>query len=285
MPAEVRAGFADALNAAMTSTVNSEKQIDELLDESGQLQLRTPYNIFIGGQILDRGLTIENLIGFFYGRRPKRAQQDTVLQHSRMYGNRSPADLAVTRFYTTQSIYNSMSMIHDFDTALRTAIEAGGQNAGVIFLRSDQNGRLVPCAPTKTLLSTINSVRPNSRLQVPAGFTTREPAEVATLLAELDAAIGIHVDDGDTPPAVMVSIDVAEAILDRVAALLVFRPDAPWEVRTFKAALRHLATANANPAEQGQVVLLVRRGRALPRFVAATTATRRPSTAPSKPVR
>ncbi|MBK7072931.1 MAG: hypothetical protein IPH44_11570 [Myxococcales bacterium] len=266
MPAEVRAGFADALNAAMTSTVNSEKQIDELLDESGQLQLRTPYNIFIGGQILDRGLTIENLIGFFYGRRPKRAQQDTVLQHSRMYGNRSPADLAVTRFYTTQSIYNSMSMIHDFDTALRTAIEAGGQNAGVIFLRSDQNGRLVPCAPTKTLLSTINSVRPNSRLQVPAGFTTREPAEVATLLAELDAAIGIHVDDGDTPPAVMVSIDVAEAILDRVAALLVFRPDAPWEVRTFKAALRHLATANANPAEQGQVVLLVRRGRALPRI-------------------
>lgn len=264
--ADIRAGLGEALNAVMTTTVNSEKQIDELLDESGQLQLRTPYNIFIGGQILDRGLTIDNLIGFFYGRRPKRAQQDTVLQHSRMYGNRAPADLAVTRFYTTLSIYNSMSMIHDFDTALRTAIEAGGQNAGVIFLRSDQQGRLVPCAPNKTLLSTINSVRPDSRFQVPAGFTTREPAEAAAMLAELDAAIGIHVTDGNTPPAVMISIDVAEAIIDRIAAQLVFRPEDPWEVRTFKAALRHLATANTNPAEQGQVVLLVRRNRDLPRI-------------------
>jgi Z1 domain-containing protein len=264
--AEVRAGIADALNAVMTTTVNSERQIDELLDESGQLQLRTPYNIFIGGQILDRGLTIDNLIGFFYGRRPKRAQQDTVLQHSRMYGNRSQADLAVTRFYTTQSIYSSMAMIHDFDTALRTAIEAGGQNAGVIFLRADQNGRLVPCAPTKTLLSSINSVRPNSRLQIPAGFTTHDPTDAATLMDELDAAIGLHVAGGETPSPVMVSIDVAEAIIDRIAALLEFRPESPWEVRTFKAALRHLATANTNPAEQGQVVLLVRRNRELPRI-------------------
>ena len=105
----------------------------------------------------------------------------------------------VARFYTTQSIYSSMAMIHDFDTALRSAIETGGQNAGVIFLRSDQNGRLVPCAPTKTLLSSINSVRPNSRLQIPAGFTTHESADAATLLAELDGAIGLHVADGLPP--------------------------------------------------------------------------------------
>jgi hypothetical protein len=30
----------------------------------GQLRLRTPLNPFIGGQILDRGITIKNLIGF-----------------------------------------------------------------------------------------------------------------------------------------------------------------------------------------------------------------------------
>jgi len=41
--------------------------------------------MFIGGQILDRGITIGNLIGFYYGRNPNRFQQDTVLQHSRMY--------------------------------------------------------------------------------------------------------------------------------------------------------------------------------------------------------
>src|SRR5207249_2492762 len=81
--------------------VNSEQDVMTLLDESGQLRLATPLNIFIGGQILDRGLTISGVIGFFYGRRPNRFQQDTVLQHSRMYGYRPLEDLAVTRFYTS----------------------------------------------------------------------------------------------------------------------------------------------------------------------------------------
>ena len=64
--------------------INSENQISALLDRRGQLRLDNPFNIFIGGQILDRGLTIENFIGFFYGRAPNTFQQDTVLQHSRM---------------------------------------------------------------------------------------------------------------------------------------------------------------------------------------------------------
>ena len=42
-------------------------------------------------------------------------QQDTVLQHSRMYGYRSKEDLAVTRFYTTKDLYNRMSKINDFE--------------------------------------------------------------------------------------------------------------------------------------------------------------------------
>ena len=51
----------------MIAKVNSERQVEELLDNEGQLRLRTPLNIFIGGQILDRGITVANLIGFFYG--------------------------------------------------------------------------------------------------------------------------------------------------------------------------------------------------------------------------
>lgn len=68
----VVAGFGNALSMVNTTRVNSEKDILALLDETGQLKLRTPFNIFIGGQILDRGLTIANLIGFYYGRRPQR---------------------------------------------------------------------------------------------------------------------------------------------------------------------------------------------------------------------
>ena len=65
----------------MITKVNSDKEVDELLDSQGQLKLRTPMNLFIGGQILDRGITVANLISFYYGRNPKKFQQDTVLQH------------------------------------------------------------------------------------------------------------------------------------------------------------------------------------------------------------
>jgi len=100
---EVNAEVVSALRQGilMITVVNSERNVNELLDEQGQLRLRTPLNIFIGGQILDRGITIRNLIGFYYGRRPNQFQQDTVLQHSRMYGFRPLEDLTVTRFYTT----------------------------------------------------------------------------------------------------------------------------------------------------------------------------------------
>lgn len=66
-------------------TVNSDVQLAPLLDaETAELKLRTQANIFIGGSILDRGITIPYLIAFYYGRNPKRMQADTVLQHSRM---------------------------------------------------------------------------------------------------------------------------------------------------------------------------------------------------------
>jgi hypothetical protein len=62
--------------------VKSDDDVASLLDSTGQLKLRTPLNIFIGGQVLDRGVTLANLIAFYYGRRPNKFQQDTVLQHS-----------------------------------------------------------------------------------------------------------------------------------------------------------------------------------------------------------
>ena len=96
----------------MITKVNSEAQVASLLDDDGQLKLRTPLNIFIGGQILDRGITIANLIGFYYGRDPKKFQQDTVIQHSRMYGFRPLEDRAVTRFYTAVHIHRAMQRMH-----------------------------------------------------------------------------------------------------------------------------------------------------------------------------
>jgi len=165
------------LETIMVTKVNSENDIKQLLDESGQLRLRTPLNIFIGGQILDRGLTIANLIGFYYGRTANRFQQDTVLQHSRMYGTRPIEDLSVTRFHTAVGIYGVMETIHEFDEALRRAFEAGGHEAGVVFLRKDDANRIVPCSPNKILLSSTTTLRAGKRLLPIASKRVQSPRQ------------------------------------------------------------------------------------------------------------
>ncbi|MGD9726731.1 MAG: Z1 domain-containing protein, partial [Nitrospiraceae bacterium] len=142
----------------MVTKVNSEQQVEELLDREGQLRLRTPLNIFIGGQILDRGITLANLIGFFYGRRPQIYQQDTVLQHSRMFGFRPIEDLAVTRFYTEPAIHSAMRRMHESDVALRETIQSNPDRA-VVFIQRDPRGQIVPCSPNKILISNSTTLR------------------------------------------------------------------------------------------------------------------------------
>ena len=151
--------------------VNSERDIDTLLDDDGQLKRRTPLTIFVGGQILDRGITIANLIGFYYGRRPQKTQQDTVLQHSRMFGYRKKEDLAVTKFYTTLDLYERMVMINDFDNNLRQDIENNVIEHGIYFISRDVKGKIIPCSPNKIALSNTRVIR-NGKSIHPVGFST-----------------------------------------------------------------------------------------------------------------
>ncbi len=168
--------------------VNSEKDIDTLLDESGQLKLRGPLNIFIGGQILDRGITISKLIGFYYGRNPKTMQQDTVLQHARMYGYRSEEDLAVTRLYTTMDLYYRMKKINEIDEQLRKDFEAGKFDSGVVFIGKDPTGKVIPCSPDKIKLSNAMMLKPGSTL-LPVGFQSGYRTNIQTKVAKIDTIL------------------------------------------------------------------------------------------------
>ncbi len=156
--------------------VNSDNDVDALLDEeSGELRLPTPFSIFVGGQALDRGVTIPNMIGFYYGRNPKTMQQDTVLQHSRMFGYRKHL-LPVTRFYTTERIHSNMEKITEIDIALREDIKNGKQGSGVYFItRKEQDskfgdGYIKPCSPDKIRISDVIFLRGYKRL-LPVGFS------------------------------------------------------------------------------------------------------------------
>src|SRR5690242_909235 len=254
------------LQTVMITRVNSENDIKQLLDDSGQLRLRTPLNIFIGGQILDRGLTISNLIGFYYGRNPNTFQQDTVLQHSRMYGVRPKEDLTVTRFYTTAGIYTVMQTIHEFDAALRTAFETGGHEAGVVFLRTDSGNRIVPCSPNKILLSSTTTLRPKKRL-LPIGFETRGKRETQAAVGRVDGLLRPFEQYATTGRAFLIDLDLAKDIIDAIDESLEFEQTSRgWDVRAFKAAMVYLSRSNPDEERTGKLWCLVRTERDIGRW-------------------
>jgi hypothetical protein len=182
--------FVEALEGdnVVLEPVNSDKDVMALLDDKAELKLRTPYNIFVGGNILDRGITIPNLISFYYGRSPNTMQADTVLQHSRIYGNRDRRDLAITRFYTSRDVYNRLYSINSFENALRQAFEDGTHDQGVVFIQSDAAHRIRPCAPSKVLLSNVVAVRPNG-LYLPTNFETLSGSVMTNATKLLDSLI------------------------------------------------------------------------------------------------
>ena len=244
--------LANEMRGVMIETVNSQKDINGLLDDKGQLNLTNPYNIFIGGQILDRGLTIENLIGFYYGRSPKTSQQDTVLQHARMYGNRTPNDMAVTRFYTTPANHFRMRTIYEFDAALRDAFDQGAQSGEVVILRTDPAQGVIPCSPSKLLLSNIVSLRPNRRL-IPKGFSTNLHTAAAT--AQIDQLL-LPFMGGQQRRVFYMPLDLAAQIIDLLAPALQADEDGHWDADAFKASMRYLANQNPDEGQRAEIVCL-----------------------------
>lgn len=75
-------------------------------------------NFIVGGNILGRGLTIENLLVTYYLRRAKISQMDTVLQHARMYGYRESL-MPFTRVFLPQDLATRFHFIHNAEQNLR----------------------------------------------------------------------------------------------------------------------------------------------------------------------
>jgi len=236
--------------------VNSDSDVMALLDEKAELRLRTPFNIFVGGNILDRGITIPHLIAFYYGRNPRTMQADTVLQHSRMYGNRDPRDIAVTRLYTSQRVYDT---INEFENTLRDAFESGTHDQGVIFIQTDQTGAVRPCAPNKVLLSKVVAIRPNG-LYLPTGFQTRAGQIMRDAQSRIDGLIPRAIRDKQT--YAKIDQDVAFQILDACAESLEIA-DETFEWEAMRGLLKFYASVE-NDSER-DILLLAETGRRLSR--------------------
>ena len=169
--------------------VNSDEQVSSLLsEETGELELDTDANIFIGGNILDRGITIKNMLCFFYGRNPKNFQQDTVLQHARMYGARSKEDMAVTRLHTTAMIHKILVRMNDLDNQLREWFLAGKDKMepNAIFIGYDKN--IKPCSSQKIKVSNTLTLKSQTRI-LPIGFWTGSNTAINKIVKKIDYLI------------------------------------------------------------------------------------------------
>lgn len=244
----------------MATKVNSEIEVRQLLDENGQLKLRTPLNIFIGGQILDRGITVGNLIGFYYGRKTQKFQQDTVLQHSRMYGTRPLPDLAVTRFYTTKDIFDVMKTIHEFDASLRDAFQSGAQNHGVYFIRKDDEGKIVPCSPNKVLVSNIFALRPYRRF-VPYGFQTIAPSYLPRKILKIDQLLERLLPANNNSDPFLVTFEQANDLIVAIAETIEFEKGYEFDWQSLHAALAFLSKHPKDKQHASHVWVLIRKER------------------------
>ncbi len=83
--------------------------------------VRSPYNLFVGGNKLGRGVTIKNLLVSYYGRHPKNPQADTVLQHARMYGYRRK-DIGLLRLFLPGELHVVFRAINKMERGLRELI-------------------------------------------------------------------------------------------------------------------------------------------------------------------
>lgn len=271
---EVKDKVKDALSREfLTITkVNSDEQVASLLANNGQLKLRSPLNIFIGGQVLDRGVTLENLIGFYYGRRPQRFQQDTVLQHSRMYGYRR-SNLAVTRFYTSFGIRQAMVNMEVFDSSLRSVIESGG-NEGVQFIQRADDGSIVPCSPNKIMIAATQTLRPMRRI-LPVGFQTDYKTRIGKVIEEIDKRVCNHIEF-NAPAPVEIPVEEAVKLLEMIQKTLVMEEEFDWEAA--KASLYHLSQQHPDESERGKVLLWTANDRNIGRLAAPGSHTKYIST-------
>lgn len=214
---------------------------------SEEIELDAVYSIFVGGNKLGRGVTIDNLLVSYYGRNPKKPNADTVLQHARMYGYRLD-NLGVTRLFLPEKLAEHFSLIHDMEHALRgLVLKYPEEKFEVLYIAS-------PLQATRR-----NVLDPDSLVAYVAGesINPRYPLRSSEVVQHTDWIDGEFSSIGDEEGCKEVTIQKVLEILDHC-------PNDPqlggelWNMDTIRSALETIERLLGPKA-----YLVVRRGRAL----------------------
>lgn len=225
--------------------VNSQNDVPNMLDDSGQLKLSCTANIFIGGSILDRGITIGKMICFFYGRDPKRFQMDTVLQHARMFGARDKEDMAVTRFHTTSAIYQVFSHMNEIDDQLRETLISREEKNGdapleAIFIGYDKV--IKPCASQKIKVANTLVLKSHYRL-FPRGFQAGYKTNIWRTIQRIDQLLKEHLKPIKKKDFATLPKSIALEIIDLIRSTYIYKEEESlpyqWNEQDMKGAIEY----------------------------------------------
>jgi hypothetical protein len=205
---------APPLDELLSQMLRQVRQVEvvRVNSQSKPSNLGPRLNFMVGGNILGRGITIEDLLVTYYIREARTSQMDTVWQHARMYGYRR-AYFDYMRIYLPQRLAENFHRIHLAEEDLRAALVAGEEVERVLI---QVPPRTRPTRPNALVEADIRSIRANRQQVNPDEFHPDATA-AAELLAQLRAA-GVPTQEAarDLRPT-MVSLDAAMEMARTVA--------------------------------------------------------------------
>lgn len=150
-------------------------------------------NFLVGGNILGRGLTIDDLLVTYYVREARTSQMDTVWQHARMYGYRR-SYLDYIRIYLPKRLATRFKEIHEAEEALRTILQENSDDAAVL-IRVPGSSR--PTRPNALESGAVQTLRAG-RDQVHPHFLQHDPGRAAEIMRMLvDEGVPVSNTDRD----------------------------------------------------------------------------------------
>lgn len=171
-------------------------------------------NFLVGGNILGRGLTIEDLLVTYYTREAKTSQMDTVWQHARMYGYRQRY-LEYIRIFLPRRLAARFRQIHEAEEALRKSLSADA-SAKPVLIRVPGASR--PTRPNAIEAGAVRALQAG-RDQVFPHFMKADQASAMALL-DLLKNQGVPVGEQNRQlRATKVPLEAARQLVDMVATV------------------------------------------------------------------
>lgn len=201
----------DDLWAAASNAIK-QAEVIKVNSKADVLAYGPRLNFVVGGNILGRGLTIDDLLVTYYIREAKTSQMDTVWQHARMYGYRQ-AYTKYMRVYLPRRLGIRFKQIHEAEEELRGLLRAG-RDAEAVLIQVPRSAR--PTRPNALEEGVVRTVEAG-RDQVHPYLLKDDPAASASVLALLRQARVPLVGEERDNRATAIPLATALALVNAVA--------------------------------------------------------------------